>query len=211
MWKATLLLLLATCTLALDEGLVADGNPHASSNGAGCCPAQSLPTEKLLPSSALLEKQADTFLGLRTVKHLGQPIEVLSFRQPSRLSELELPFELVLSTSIDPSGIVEVEAPPADAHDSWFPDYAWRHWVVCDAGVGQPTHLGWRFERKSGSAGPGPDHFYALIVRAERREGEGEAAARERAAAAAALHVGVEAPSWLVTMMIAVTARPASV
>ena len=131
-----------------------------------------------------------------------------------------LPFDLALVNEINPSGIVEVPAPPAESADSWFPDYAWSHYVLCTASGGSPTHLGWRFSRKAGALGAGPESFVALIVRASDREAEPAAAGRanvplsagvaeksdEAAAALEELVVGEPAPGWMVAMLAAVTA-----
>lgn len=210
-------------------------NPHADSEGAACCPAQRLPIETLLPAPALLTYQADTFVKMRTRRHGQVPVQVFTFRQPARLSSHMLPFDLALVSSIDPTGIVEVPAPPAQAADSWFPDYAWDHWVVCQGTSATPTHLGWRFTRKPGATGaPGPQTFVALIV-AHKQTGEAEAAGGARARvpltvaatlreeeedeAASAMGgsaaepigaVGVEAPGWMAAMVAALTARVAS-
>lgn len=114
------------------------------------------------------------------------------------------------------------------AQDSFFPDYAWDHYIVCDATPGNAAkHLGWRFTRKPTATGFGPASFAAIIVRAEDSEeattlsrsaieptgvaqpvtaggglADSEEAARERQ-----LLAGIDAPSWLVTMAAAVTAQ----
>lgn len=218
---------------SLGDILHAEGNPHTRDTIASCCPAQALPPDTLLDSAAArIRRQEDTFVRARRRAHLGRPVEVLTFRQPARLSHLELPFDLALVADVDPSGIVEVDTPPAAAADSWFPDYTWSHFVVCTAaGGGAPRHLGWRYARKIGATGGGPESFVALIVRAEESEAEALLAAAQAKAAegegigipkssegaggtedllpptTASLLVGVEAPSWMATMLAAVTAR----
>lgn len=222
-------------TAALEEAaLHAEGNPHDASSAASCCPAQALPPATLLVEAALLTRQSDTFVRVRSRKHHGVPVEVFTFRQPARLSPRVLPFDLALVADVDPAGIVEVPAPPADAADSWFPDYSWSHFVVCASAGGEAAkHLGWRFSRKPGAAGFGPASFVALIVRSEGSEVEPTAAlgAREPLAAAVAvsddapfdaepsdaetaepmpLPVGMDAPAWMLKMVVAITARATS-
>ena len=223
---------LAAATLALLE---APGNPHdteRTQTQTSCCPAQALPVESFLPGALALARQQDTFIKVKRANHMGHSVDVFSFRQPARLSEKQLPFSLALvSSEINPSGIVELPAPAKEAADSWFPDYSWSHFIVCTSGK-TPTHLGWRFTKKS-SASVGPDSFVALIVRSHEDE-EAEAAAARRvevgvAAAVAeatteegeadadvevdskpALLIGEEAPGWMVAMLAAVTARQAA-
>ena len=221
-----ILALLYPSTSALDA-LLAEGNPHDAQPAAGCCPAQALPPSTLLLEAAALSRQADTFVRVRTRKHGGASVPVFTFRQPARLSKRELPFDLALVSEIDPSGITEVPAPAAEAADSWFTDYAWSHFVVCTGeGTGAPKHLGWRFSRKASAGAAGPASFVALIVRAEQNEAADKGAVRAAAPLAAAaavsddveerdggeaspppLPVGVEAPAWLVQMLVALTAR----
>jgi len=218
-------------SLALDV-VHAEGNPHGGSTTASsCCPAQALPPETLLSEAALLGRQADTFVRMHTRRHLGHDVNVFSFKQPSRLSDRELPFDLALVSTIDATGIVEVPTPTPQASDSWFPDYAWSHYVVCTTAGDGAKHLGWRFDRKPGALGLGPASFVALIVRSESSEAEpaGSVASHEPLAVAAAvgsddteedvaalvvpqpLPVGLDAPGWLLKMVVAVTARSASV
>jgi hypothetical protein len=162
-------------------------------------------------------------------KHHSTTVNVFSFRQPSRLSEAMLPFDLALvSSNINPSGIVDIPTPPMDAADSWFPGYAWSSYVVCTAG-GAPVHLGWRYTRMAGSIGAGPDSFVALIVRTNEREAPPVPAGRltlpinvavavhdgedgeetGEAEVVAQLTVGEKAPGYILAMLAAVTARHA--
>eukprot|EP00325_Prymnesiales_sp_UTEX-LB-985_P032260 CAMPEP_0174716014 /NCGR_PEP_ID=MMETSP1094-20130205/22739_1 /TAXON_ID=156173 /ORGANISM="Chrysochromulina brevifilum, Strain UTEX LB 985" /LENGTH=233 /DNA_ID=CAMNT_0015915687 /DNA_START=150 /DNA_END=851 /DNA_ORIENTATION=- len=220
---ALVIIPVATCL----EGLVAEGNPHTielrTAALPACCPAQSLPPERMMLGAATLRRQQDTFVRMHMRSHLGRQVEVFTFRQPARLSHLELPFDLALVDDIDPSDIVEVATPPADASDSWFPDYVWSSFVVCTAG-GVPRHLGWRYTRKAGAIGGGPRSFVALIVRSSEAEAEAVPPAQSKAAIVEAvalpagkeelamenikpLPVGMEAPAWMATMLAAVTAR----
>ena len=103
---------------------------------------------------------------------------------------------------------------------------------MCHGG-GAAQHLGWRFTRKPGAVGPGPETFVALIVAHRAKEAEAPVAERVRVPLAAVatlreddelqlvedadsaaeklgpLSVGVEAPGWLTAMIAAVTARAA--
>ena len=161
------------------------------------------------PTALALQRQADTFDAVQMRTHLGHPVPVFSFRQPERLSHAKLPFSLALSADVDPTGLVEIAAEPSEAADSWFPDYSWSHYVLCEQAEGRSQHLGWRFDRKPHAATAGPPSFVALIVRSDAdkaREGAGAAAERE----AEALMVGIEAPAWLAAMAAALSARARS-
>lgn len=194
------LLLLAACASALEEALSVEGNPHTPSGAAAatCCPAQALPPSSLLPMPQTLRTQHDTFVKLRTIQHESYEVPVFSFRQPSRLSHLMLPFDLVLVDDIDRTNIVLLPSEAAAAEDSWFPDYAWREFVVCvgaegggagGEGAESALHLGWRFTRKA--PGNGPASFIALIVRSEARQAvEPAAAGREAVGEAVRMRVG---------------------
>ena len=161
-WRAFLLVALASTVIALDA-VVAE-NPHEKQPSTSCCPAQSL-TDNILPEALALTRQQDTFLRAEQKTHLGAIVPILHFKQPGRLSSLELPFGLVLLEDINPSGIIEVPAPSEQAADSWFPDYSWNHFIVCAQQEGSYRHLGWRFTRKPSATGAGPSSFVAMIVR----------------------------------------------
>ena len=74
------------------------------------------------------------------------------FRQPERLSPLQLPFKIVLVTAVDAAGISQVAVGALHAADSWFEGYSWSLLLCAD------MHLGWRYTAASGHA------FDALIV-----------------------------------------------
>ena len=83
------------------------------------------------------------------------------FRQPWRLSHLQLPFKIALVSSLDVAGVREVAVDANKAADSWFVGYSWSLLVCGGAdndGCDGETHLGWRYSSASGHV------FYALIV-----------------------------------------------
>ena len=96
--------------------------------------------------------------------------------------------------------------PPADASDSWFPDYAWSSVLVCAHGAESGLHLGWRYVRKPNAQGTGPTEFVALIVRPDK-SAEAEADGRAKVGVGQELAVGIEAPSWMLAMAMATRVR----
>jgi hypothetical protein len=127
--------------------------------------------------------QADTFSHVQHVQYLDTVVPVCvtaaqtplissvfpiyacnsryHFRQPWRLSHLQLPFKIALVSSLDVAGVREVAVDANKAADSWFVGYSWSL-LVCggadDDGCDGETHLGWRYSSASGHV------FYALIV-----------------------------------------------
>ena len=171
------------------------------------CPAQALPPHLFLlgPVALGLKRQADTFLRVDSHSHAGVPVNIFHFKQPARLSHLELPFGIALVSGVDERGLMSFAAPPADAADSWFPDYSWAHVLMCSHGEEGGLHLGWRFVRKPGASGAGPSEFIALIVRPDKAsEPEG---GRARRGAGQELAVGIEAPAWMLAMAMATRVR----
>jgi len=235
--RALVFLAVAAHALGPDaDAVVAEGNPHTQQDTPTWCPAQALAPETFLPEALTVSRQLDTFVKAEQKTHMGAPVTVLHFKQPGRLSPLELPFSLVLlSDAVNPSGIVEVPAPRDEAQDSWFPDYAWERFVVCEGGGGAYRHLGWRFTRKASATGAGPASFIAMIVRSIDRQQRAAATAEptpavviERVRVAedgssateeedndqvdlqaleATLDVGIDAPTWLVGLTAAFTTR----
>uniref|UniRef100_A0A7S3AJ00 Uncharacterized protein n=1 Tax=Haptolina ericina TaxID=156174 RepID=A0A7S3AJ00_9EUKA len=208
---------------------------HQKQPSPASCPAQALVPQTFLADALLLRKQEDTFLHAEQRTHLGEPVSVLHFKQPGRLSNLELPFALVLLADINPAGIVEVPTPANEAKDSWFPDFSWNHWVVCSQPDGSMQHLGWRFTRKPSARSTGPESFVAMIVRVVERSGPLASSVgalaetelvREATPSSASLaadlkdapeevllpelDVGIDAPTWLVGLAMAFSSRSAS-
>jgi len=153
--------------------VMAPGNPHIpKDNGKQCaaagpceCPAQHL-TITSANAMPRLAAQQDTFLRVETKRVAGVEIEFYHFKQPGRLSELELPFKILPLRTIELSDVVEVEVSPKQAMDSWFPGYAWSI-LVCTRCEG--THIGWKFTPTGAGAGQA---FYALIVETVDKEEE---------------------------------------
>ena len=126
--------------------------------------------------------QADTFSHVQRVRYLDAVVPVSAalprcclashsftfplhcryhFRQPERLSHLQLPFKIVLVNAPPSAALRAVAVDPRDAADSWFIGYSWSL-LLCGSpasdGCDSETHLGWRYTSASG------DVFYALIV-----------------------------------------------
>ena len=212
--KVTVLTFLLPLASALDV-LVAEGNPHhhqqCDGSSHACttsCPAQALPPHLFLlaPVALGLKRQADTFLRVDPHSHAGVPVNIFHFKQPSRLSHLELPFGIALVSGVDERGLMSFAAPPSDAADSWFPDYSWSHVLMCSHGEDSGLHLGWRFVRKPGASWAGPLEFIALIVRPDKSS-ELEGDSRARRGVGQELAVGIEAPAWMLAMAMATRVR----
>eukprot|EP00933_Yihiella_yeosuensis_P000427 TRINITY_DN100655_c0_g1_i1.p1 TRINITY_DN100655_c0_g1~~TRINITY_DN100655_c0_g1_i1.p1 ORF type:complete len:219 (+),score=45.83 TRINITY_DN100655_c0_g1_i1:60-716(+) len=174
LWLVTAVLLIAPSSSRVTTGdIVAPGNPHQGSCGfaeEGCyasstvgnceCPAQSLnelTAANLMPQ---MRVQADSFLHLEKKSARGMEVNLYHFKQPARLSPLELPFKLLLLRQINLQNIQVFEVPPQQALDSWFPGYAWSI-LICNQCQGR--HLGWKFTPAGAGA---QEAFYALIVEA---------------------------------------------
>ena len=81
----SVLVLLFSSALALEEALLAEGNPHQQDAFPACsCPAQALPPQTFLAEASLLKYQTDTFLQAEVRSHLGAPVNVLHFKQPGK-------------------------------------------------------------------------------------------------------------------------------
>lgn len=216
---AHLLLILPVVSSLDADILVAEGNPHqatcaeeGATGAAGCtsCPAQALPPDLFLPQpvALALERQQGTFLRIDMARHGGVPVPIFHFKQPSRLSEAELPFGIALMVGVDERGLLQLAVPQHNADDSWFEGYSWTHVLLCSspAEQGGGLHLGWRYVRKPGMSALGPDEFIALIVRPEKSS-DAEASGRAKLPTADELMVGIEAPAWMLAMAMATRVR----
>jgi len=197
---------------SLEESEIeATGNPHVkafcddqkSKGGepeySECSPSYCQPNLLLQPHRILhtpMKTQSDTFLGIVTKKVLSVPIPIYQFKQPRRLSELELPYEMVLVSDIDGAAggglIREVPVDPKMSVDSWFVGYRWSP-IMC----GESLHVGWKFEK----IGNPTEFFYALIVSMKKKEDESVMTAASSFAEAVVdmLSIGTRAPKWMIS------------
>jgi hypothetical protein len=193
--KFWLLLLLVVVALALEDNIIVTGNTHCVGNVMSSCSAANLMPSALMTSSPPL--QPDTSLGVVHKKVLGFPVPVYLFKQPARLSHLELPFKLLLVRDITLDGIEEINVPAQKASDSWFMGYSWSI-IVCHGGRentdGGVSHLGWKFQN-------GADSFYALIV----DWAESADVTAGQSSETEALTIGVPAPSWILALAAGAT------
>lgn len=164
-------------------------NPH----GGSACAARRL--DGFLEPYHLITKpittQPDTFQELEFRKIMSVPIPVYRMKQPARLSEAQLEFQLVLVKDLAKAGRALIhESPVAKerAMDSWYPGYYWTPLVMtCTEGAWQ--HVGWKFT--SVNENQGLPYFYALMVNI----GEDETTQGVRVG-------GFKAPGWMVTAVI---------
>jgi len=183
--------------------IAATGNPHVIPNverlqagecnedapwlltGAGC-PAQVISPFDI--DFQMKRVQEDTFIRLARIKLHGLPVPVYHFKQPGRISPLELPFRILPLRSIDLQGIIEIPVDAESSNDSWFPDYRWSI-IVCQRCAGM-AHLGWHFTHKLMPS----DSFYALIV------DHGNTEDANKQAPIQSLNIGIQAPSWMAVL-----------
>jgi len=96
-------------------------NPHMPQSAQTChtpCSAQTLDPSTIIQTQ--LPVQADTFQSLKIVKYLGTPVPVYQFKQPARLSSLELPFSIVNVQSLGwADDVVVVPVAEEKGLDSW--------------------------------------------------------------------------------------------
>ncbi|KAK3272358.1 hypothetical protein CYMTET_19346 [Cymbomonas tetramitiformis] len=198
---------------ALIDHVQVVGNPHAhlSKGNLGTCDAElhgGCTSENLVnPLSIIVEPlatQHDTLLKVVTKRYLGFPAPIYHFKQPARLSELELPFKLLLLRNLDTEFLVEVQVPRKQASDSWFPGYSWSI-VLCQQ-CGDTMHLGWKFTNLTEQGG----HFYALIVDHSDENNRATAVSTAVDFLSEQLHFGVKAPTWMLALLINQVAVPPS-
>eukprot|EP00545_Synedropsis_sp_CCMP1620_P009858 CAMPEP_0119013140 /NCGR_PEP_ID=MMETSP1176-20130426/7998_1 /TAXON_ID=265551 /ORGANISM="Synedropsis recta cf, Strain CCMP1620" /LENGTH=190 /DNA_ID=CAMNT_0006966195 /DNA_START=56 /DNA_END=625 /DNA_ORIENTATION=- len=143
-------------------------NPH----GGSACASRNL--DGLLEPYHLIIKplttQPDTFQELEFRKIMSVPVPVYRMKQPARLSEAQLEFQLVLVKDLAKAGRAAIHETPVEkerAMDSWFPGYYWTPLVMaCAEGAWQ--HVGWKFTAVNESQGL--PHFYALMVTIDEEE-----------------------------------------
>ena len=203
----TCLLLLAS-TATSERTAVPISNPHSSSKtsaAAACmCPAQLINPHEII-AVAPGKIQSDTFLALETAKvNGGVSVPLYNFRQPARLSSLQLPFKILLVNKVG-AGAVALPVHMKQAQDSWFEGYFWDVLVcesscndsVSDSDSSGVTHIGWKFNSITNPS----ESFYALIVRTNedttQRSGENSVAEALREY----LSVGQPASLWILGLL----------
>ena len=141
-----------------------------------------------------MQVQADTFLEMTEAKVFSVPIPVYRMKQPSRLSEAELEFQMVLVKDLNKYGTGIVTSVPVEmekAADSWFPGYFWSPLVMqCGPDSDVSQHVGWKFERLARNATLTLPHFYAVLVEVTKKE-------RTNTVAAGVYVGGFQAPGWM--------------
>jgi len=178
---------------SVEASIQATANPYMEDT----CPTDSCrcPALSMNPLAAMtdaaLQTQPDTFMKLERKKHMGFELPIYHFKQPGRISHLQLPFKVLPMYSIDQTGIVDIPAPEGNGLDSWFPGYEWSILVcrICE----QSFHVGWRYTPTSPSADK--KEFFALIVQygeENKQKSSGNAEVE-----AEALTIGIPAPSWM--------------
>jgi hypothetical protein len=195
-------LILGVCGVAAESHLIATGNPHASSKCPSVHDAEFAAEQESAAATCLksidplsviatpLPTQSDTHVNTVMVKYRGTPIPLYQFRQPARLSDLQLPFRILPLRAIDLANVVEIAVSAEQAADSWYPGYSWSI-LVC-TGCSGTMHIGWKFTGTQ-------DSFYALIVEymedEEIKEGSFVGRVAEK------LQIGVPAPAWMLAML----------
>merc|ERR1712176_877413 len=145
--------------------------------------------------------QSDTLIEITLKKVLGVPVPIYHFKQPSRLSEAELPFHLILVSDVDDKeGLHEIPVDFSNSSDSWFLTYHWTP-VVC-VSCDRYQHVGWKFTRNG-------DFFYALIVAVEDSSSNSISIGALGEVAAEALHIGTQAPKWMVDALTGIVGSSA--
>eukprot|EP00586_Coscinodiscus_wailesii_P013918 CAMPEP_0172498524 /NCGR_PEP_ID=MMETSP1066-20121228/113486_1 /TAXON_ID=671091 /ORGANISM="Coscinodiscus wailesii, Strain CCMP2513" /LENGTH=229 /DNA_ID=CAMNT_0013271821 /DNA_START=85 /DNA_END=774 /DNA_ORIENTATION=- len=141
--------------------------------------------------------QPDTLESISHHKILSVPVPIYKFRQPARLSSLQLPFNLILVKDIPVDGqssIVEVPVDLMESSDSWFPGYRWIPIMCTEQCPGEEIHVGWKFQSLIDDG----DYFYALIVQIKKKERDDAGVVGIVDRVADILTVGVRAPEWMI-------------
>lgn len=199
--KICLILCLATimsdCTDASQATSVKPiPNPHMSGDGHCLCASQAIQPKHTIISPAQL--QPDTFLSMDHVKVAEYTIPIYQFKQPERLSALQLPFKIVLQNklpTLDELHHVEVGE---QGFDSWFVGYKWSI-LICSNCNGKYTHIGWHFKSTSGE-----NNFYALIVKTSN-DNSIFSSISSMEAFREMIQIGVPAPSWMLGLLASQT------
>ena len=188
---AALLALLAAPLARAKRSATPIANPHQSGAAVACAPP-AVDRESIMV--APLATQTDTLLRIEVVEVNGLDVPIYSFKQPARLSTLELPFKVLPVARINAANIVALRVDEQHALDSWFPGYKWD--VLVD--VSCNSHVGWRFSPVDGTG----DAFFALIVKT-KDEDLLSVASSFAEALRAKLSVGVPAAPWMLALLAA--------
>jgi len=170
--------------------VMSTSNPHIRDVQTGKCAAEScisvIEATDAIPQPLMV--QPDTHMRTIMAKTTsGARIPMYLFKQPARLSELELPFKIVAVRTLPAGNIAEIPVDAVSASDSWFPGYSWSI-LVCQQ-CESATHIGWKF------AGP-EGVFYGLIVDyAEEKESTTGQSILEK------MRIGMPAPAWMMAMI----------
>jgi hypothetical protein len=156
----------------------------------------------------VIPTQVDTFQKLSQVKIMSVPVPTYHMKQPARLSQLELEYQLILTKELSTSGqksIKVVQVDPREAHDSWFPGYYWSPLVMMQVDSGYYRHVGWKFTKtttsdddttllssSSLSVSTTLPYFYALMIELKGPQ-EQEVVTRLS---------GFKAPAWMAQRII---------
>eukprot|EP00927_Polykrikos_kofoidii_P015850 TRINITY_DN1709_c0_g2_i4.p1 TRINITY_DN1709_c0_g2~~TRINITY_DN1709_c0_g2_i4.p1 ORF type:complete len:255 (+),score=42.85 TRINITY_DN1709_c0_g2_i4:69-767(+) len=169
-------LVLPDLVIGREAAVVATGNPYQRSDRSATedesfcevqsapeyvstcsCPVQTLTLPTELALTGLRVQTDDAFLRVELRRVDGREIELYHFKQPRRLSTLELSFKILPLRRIDFADVDVIEVAPKYSLDSWFPGYAWSV-IVCTRCNG--LHLGWKFTPTSTQG----EAFFGLIV-----------------------------------------------
>jgi hypothetical protein len=153
-------------------------NPHSEN----VCSGGALLDRLLEPYQLIVAPmvtQADTFQELSYAKVLTVPVPVYTMKQPERISQAQLQFQLVLvkALSAGMSNLVrEVPVPMEQAVDSWFPGYYWTPLIMACGGHDNYNyqHVGWKFTAIDNEDITTNNNrltqFYALMVQTNQKE-----------------------------------------
>ena len=171
-------------------------NPHMSSNNGQClCTAQALQAKNTIVSPTQL--QPDTFLSMEKVKIAEFTVPIYQFKQPERISSLQLPFKIVLQSSLpNLNEVIDIEVDDKQGLDSWFVNYRWSI-LICSDCNGKNTHIGWRFQPVSGKNN---NDFYALIVKTGD-DNNGIFSGMSLEAFKNMVQIGLPAPKWMLGLI----------
>mmetsp|Transcript_125052 Transcript_125052/g.186781 ORF Transcript_125052/g.186781 Transcript_125052/m.186781 type:complete len:202 (-) Transcript_125052:184-789(-) len=166
-------------------------NPH---DDRSCVPNLDSFLEPYFLLTKPLATQEDTFQELSYTKIMGVPIPTYRMKQPKRLSDAELQYQLVLVKDLSAYGKSQIKTASVEmerAKDSWFPGYYWNPLFMYCPQANELQHVGWKFMALD-SKNPLP-FFYALMAKIEERRKGGEA-----------VHtiVGFRAPGWVASQLL---------